>query len=169
MVPWKKTAKSYLLQPFSRQLLLEVPLTYVSFVDKWLIWTLAFPTFDNRDLKTRSWTDYLWCDYLNKVSSMVYSRHNNTTIIILINNNYTILRSIKDGKQSVKQKHTRISLKFAKRSTIIPHFFPIQTNHGKIGKQSSITDVFKAAIQIICLSSVRWINLMWRKCCQEFS
>ena len=86
----RKTAKSKLLQSCSRHPVLEVPLAHISLVDMGLICRLASPTSDDRDEKTRSGTDYLWCDYLNKVCSMIYSGHNNATTIILINDNYML-------------------------------------------------------------------------------
>ena len=93
----RKTAKSKLLQSFSRQPLLTKPLTYTSLVDMGLIWRLASPTSDDRDTKKRSGTDYLWRDYLDKVCSMVYSRHSNATKI----------SSIKDDEHERRAaKHT---------------------------------------------------------------
>ena len=59
----RKTAKSKLLQSFSR--LLEVPSAYISPFDMRLICICslsAFPTSDDRDAKTRSETDYLLRD-----------------------------------------------------------------------------------------------------------
>ena len=61
----RKTAKSKLLQSFSRQPLLEVPSAYISPFDMRLICICslsAFPTSDDRDAKTRSETDYLLRD-----------------------------------------------------------------------------------------------------------
>ena len=79
-----KTAKGKLLQSFYRQPLLEVLSVYFSLVDMRLIWRLASPTSDDCDAMTNSGIDYLWRDYLNRVFSMVYSRRNNATTIILI-------------------------------------------------------------------------------------
>ena len=110
----RKTAKSKLLQSFSRQPVLEVPSAYISLVDMGLIWRLASPTSDDCDAKTCSGTDYLWHDYLNKVCLMIYSRHNNATTIILINNNYTVVTSVKDGKHE-RQTATHTNL---------PNFYP---------------------------------------------
>ena len=73
-----------MLQSFYRQPLLEVLSVYFSLVDMRLIWRLASPTSDDCDAKTNSGIDYLWRDYLNRVCSMVYSRCNNATTIILI-------------------------------------------------------------------------------------
>ena len=58
----RKTAKSKLLQLFSRQPVLEVPSAYASLVDMRLICRLALPTSDDHDAKTHSGKDYLWCD-----------------------------------------------------------------------------------------------------------
>ena len=67
----RKTAKSKLLQSFSRQPVLEVPSAYIKLVDMGLIWRLASPTSDDHDAKTRSGTDYLWRDYLKKLCTMI--------------------------------------------------------------------------------------------------
>ena len=93
----RKTAKSKLRQSFSTEPLLNKPSTYISLVDMGLIWRLASPTSDDRDIKKRSGVEYLWVDYLNKVCSMVYSRHSNATKIILVNDNYEV-SSIKDDE-----------------------------------------------------------------------
>ena len=53
----------------------------------------------DRDARTHSETDYLWRDYPDKVCSMIYSRHNTATTIILINDNYTVVTSIKNDEQ----------------------------------------------------------------------
>ena len=67
----RKTAKSKLLQSFSRQPVLEVPSAYGSLVDIGIIWRLASPASDDHDAKTRNGTDYLQRDYLNKVCLMI--------------------------------------------------------------------------------------------------
>ena len=105
----RKIAKSKCLQSFSIQPLLEVPSAYISLVDMGLVWRLASPTSDNHDAKTRSGTDYLWHDYLDKVCLMIYLRHNNATTITLINENYTVLTSIKDEEHE-RRGATHINL-----------------------------------------------------------
>ena len=111
----RKTTKSKLLQSFSRQPVLEVPSAYISLVDMGLIWRLASPTSDDRDAKTPSGADYLWRNYLNKVCSMIYLRHNNATTIILINDNYTVVTRSKMTNTNDEQQHTPISLTFTQR------------------------------------------------------
>ena len=91
----RNAAKIKLPQSFSRQPVLEVPSACISHVDMGPIWRLASPKSDDHDAKRGSGKDYLWGDYLNKICSM---RHNNATTIIPINNNYSIVTSIKDGK-----------------------------------------------------------------------
>ena len=94
----KKTARSMLLQSFSRQPLLKVPSEYVSIVDMSFSWTLGSPTSVDGNVKACSGTDYLWRDDPNEVFLMTYSRHNNTRTNLFINNNYTVLKSSKDDK-----------------------------------------------------------------------
>ena len=75
-----------------------------------LIWRLTSPISDDRDSKTRSGIDYLWRDYLDKVCSMLYSRHNNAITIILIDDNPTVLKSIKDDEREGRANtHTNLS------------------------------------------------------------
>ena len=56
----RKTAKSKLFQPFSRQPLFEVTSAYFNLVDMGLILRRASPTSDDHDAKTCSWPEYLW-------------------------------------------------------------------------------------------------------------
>ena len=112
----RKTANSRLLQSFSRHPLLEIPSAHVRIVDIGIIWRFAFSTSDECDLNIRSGIDYLWHDYLDKMCLKVYSHQNNATIIILINDNYTVLTSIKDDKHERQSAtHIPISLKFTQR------------------------------------------------------
>ena len=94
----RKTAKRKLLQSFSRQPLLEVSSAYISLDDMGLIWSLASPSSDNLDARTRIETDYLRRYYLGQVCLMVYPRHNNAITVILTNDNNTFLTSIKDDE-----------------------------------------------------------------------
>ena len=113
----RKTAKSKLNQSFSRHLLHEVPSAYISLVDMELIWRVASHISDDNDAKTRNGKNYVWHYYLNKVWSMVYSSHNNATTIILINDNYTVLTSIKEEEHKYGAvTHTNLSNVYPKEA-----------------------------------------------------
>ena len=99
--------------------------------------------------------------------SLVYSRHNNATTIILINDNYTVLTSIKDGKHEPwAATHTNLHNVYPKEAEKIS-ILPNPNEWSEIGKQCSITEDFKGSIQGNCLSSASWINLICRGCCLE--
>lgn len=78
---------------------------------------------------------------LDKVCSLVHSRHNNATIIILINNNYTVLKSI---NTNVEKQYTSVFLTSTRKgSRKIPHSFLIQMNRAEIRKHSLTTEAVK--------------------------
>ena len=114
-----------------------------------LIWILAPPPSGNCDAKTCSSTDYIWRDYLDEVCSMVYSRHNNAITVIFINDNYTVSISIKDDKYECRTatntNRPNFYPKEAKKFLIPSQFKQIILKSS--GKQSSISEAFKALIQ----------------------
>ena len=54
-----------------------------------LIWRLATPTTEDHDIKKRCGNEFKWVDYLDKVVSMVFSRHSSAQTLILFNDIYT--------------------------------------------------------------------------------
>ena len=92
----RKTSKSKILQGFVRNPETNLE-SYISVIDMGLIWRLATPTSDDRDVKRRCGSDYKWQDYLNKIVSIVFSRHPAACILLLVNDIYTE-SNIKDGE-----------------------------------------------------------------------
>ena len=86
--PMRKTAKCKLLQGFIRQNV-DMPREYISLVDMGLIWHLATPILEDREIKRRSSDDYKWKDHFGKICSLVISRHDNAQKIILVSGKYT--------------------------------------------------------------------------------
>jgi hypothetical protein len=74
------------------------PQDYVSLVDMGLIWRLATPTHEDREARKRNGSEYYWSDYLHKICSIILSRHAHTRLIILVNDKYDLLFSIKDDQ-----------------------------------------------------------------------
>ena len=82
--------------------------------------------------------------------SLVYSRHNNATTIILINDNYTVLTSIKDDKH--EPWAAPISITFTQRKQKKSPSSPIQMNdlrsENKVRLQKILKDRFKATVYL---------------------
>ena len=114
----RKTAKSKILQCFHRNKYDGTPPRYSSLVDMGLIWRLATPTTDDRDIKRRCGNDYKWVDYLDKVVSMVFSRHRNAKLIVLVNDVYTN-SCIKDDEHDRR----------AAKQTNLPNVYPKESDN----------------------------------------
>ena len=71
----RKTVKSKLLELFKLDPVSEKPRDYISLVDMGLIWRLATPTTEDRESRKRDGLEYHWGDYLDKIYSMIFSRH----------------------------------------------------------------------------------------------
>ena len=92
---------------------------------------------------------------------MIYSRRNNATTIILINDDCTIVTSIKDDEHERQTAtHTSLPNVYPKESEQFPTPTQLQTNHVEIGKQTPITEAFKASIQSNCSCVTSYINLL---------
>ena len=109
----RKTAKSKVLQGFVRKQHDGGLQSCISFVDMGLIWRLATPTTEDRDIKKRCGAEYKWVDYLNKVVSMVFSRHQTARTLILINDVYS-------GSNIKDDEHDRRAAK----QINLPNVFP---------------------------------------------
>ena len=147
----RKTAKSKLLQCFSRERYIEELLSYISLVDMGLIWRLATPTADDRDCKKRSGDEYKWIDYLDKVCSMVFTRHVNADVLILINDNY-VGSTIKDDEHDRRAfKHINLPNVYPKETEKFPS--PAQfkkillKSENKVRLQTLLKQRFKARSQ----------------------
>jgi len=76
---YRKTQKSKLLQKFSLQPI-DLLDPYIALIDMGMIWRMATPTAEGR--QTQDGTPYKWSDYVQKISSIIFARHNNATCII---------------------------------------------------------------------------------------
>ena len=96
---YRKTQKSKLIQKFSLQPVdLQEP--YIALIDMGMIWRMATPTAEDR--QTQDGTPYKWSNYVQKVSSIIFARHNNATRIICANDPYDTTYSIKDDKRDLR-------------------------------------------------------------------
>ena len=96
---YRKTQKSKLIQKFSLQPVdLQEP--YIALIDMGMIWRMATPTAE--DCQTQDGTPYKWSDYAQKVSSIIFARHNNATRIICVNDPYDIAYSTKDDEREMR-------------------------------------------------------------------
>ena len=132
----RKTAKSKLLQSFSRNAVTEKPYEYASLVDIGLIWRLSTPTSEDREAKKRNGSEYLWGDYLEKICSMIISRHSGACRIILVNDKYTGF-SIKDDEHDRRAaKHVNIPDIYPKKDDMFPG--PAQFNKLMLGSENKV-------------------------------
>jgi hypothetical protein len=109
-----KTVKSKLLELFKLDPVIEKPRDHVSLVDMGLIWRLATPTPEDRESGKRDGSEYHWGDYLDKICAMIFSRHANAYLIILVNDIYDLPFSIKDDE------HDRRAAKHRKSPNVFP-------------------------------------------------
>ena len=117
----RKTAKSKLLEMYNLELVAEKPRGHVSLVDMGLIWRLATPTAEDRESKKRDGSEYHWSDYLDKICAIIFSRHADSCLIILINDKYDLPFSIKDDEHDRRAaKHHHIPNVYPKPEDTIP-------------------------------------------------
>ena len=91
-----------------------------------LIWRLATPTSEDRDIKKRSGVEYTWKDYLDKICSLVFARHVDADRIILVNDKYNG-SSIKDDEHDRRaSKHINLPNVYPKGDDKFPS--PAQFN-----------------------------------------
>ena len=62
------------------------------------IWHLATPSSKDCESKKRDSSKYQWSDYLEKISAITLSRHLNASPIVLVNDIYDLINSIKDDE-----------------------------------------------------------------------
>lgn len=117
----RKTAKSKLLELFTLDLVTNKPQNHVSLVDMGLIWRLATPTPEDRETTKRDGSHYRWKNYLDKICDIIFARHIDSSLIILINDKYNIPYSIKDDEHERRAaKHLHIPNVFPKPGDIFP-------------------------------------------------
>ena len=117
----RKTSKSLLLQLFQLNPVLEKPHDFISIVDMGLIWRLATPNSEDRETRKRDGSEYRWNDYLDKILSIIISRHTNARKIILVNDRYDLPFSIKDDEHDRRaSKHGHIPAVYPKPEDNFP-------------------------------------------------
>ena len=94
----QKNVKSNLLDLFNLDPIGENPNEYISLVDMGFIWHLATPSSKDCESKKRDGSKYQWSDYLEKISAITLSRHLKTSQIVLVNDIYDLINSIKDDE-----------------------------------------------------------------------
>jgi len=94
----RKTCKSNLLHLFNKNPVPEKPRDYISLVDMGMIWRLATPTPEDPDAIKRDGSHYRWSNYLDKICTIIISRHSDVRLIILVNDTYDRPFSIKDDE-----------------------------------------------------------------------
>ena len=131
----RKTAKSKLLERFNLDSVVERPQDYASLVDMGMIWRLATPTADDRESRNRDGSQYHWSDYLDKICTLIFSRHAGARLIVLLNDKYSLPFSIKDDEHDRRAaKHPHIPNVFPKPENTFPaaaEFNKLMLNSGK--------------------------------------
>jgi len=130
----RKTSKSKLLELFKLDPVPDMPQDHASLMDMGLIWRIATPTSDDREARRCDGSQYLWSDYLDKICSMIFSRHSSAQLIILINDKYDLRFSIKDDEHDRRaSKHLHIRNIYPKPHDIFPgaaEFNKLMVNSG---------------------------------------
>ena len=146
-----KTVKGKLLELFNLNPITEEPKDYVSIVDMGLIWRLATPTSEDRESRKRNGSEYCWSDYLDKLCAIIYSRHANACLIILVNDKYDLLFSIKDDEHNCRAvKYPHVPNVFPKPEDIFPkayEFNEFMFNSGnKVRLQKVVKEQLKSKV-----------------------
>jgi len=110
----RKTCKSHLLHLFNKDPVPEKARDHISVVDMGLVWRLATPTPEDREATKRDGSQYRWSNYLDKICTIIISRHTDARLIILVNDTYDRPFSIKDDE------HDRRAARYSQ----IPNVFP---------------------------------------------
>lgn len=147
----RKTNKSALLQLLNLDPVAEKPQDYISLVDMGLIWRLATPTPEDREARKRDGESYCWKDYLDKICSMVISRHAAASLIILVNDIYDLPYSIKDDEHDRRAaKHRHIPNVYPKPEDLFPgtvEFSKIMVNSAnKVRLQKLVKEQLEAKV-----------------------
>ena len=79
-------------------LILDLQEPYIALIDVGMIWRMATLTAEDR--QTQDGTTYKWSDYAQKVSSIIFARHNDATRIICVND-YDTAYSTKDDERDL--------------------------------------------------------------------
>lgn len=94
----RKTAKSKLLDFFDLKTVSQPSSEYIALVDMGLLFRLATPTPEDREIKRRNGIGYKWDDYLGKISSILEARHSHANFVVLVNDRYDLSFCIKDDE-----------------------------------------------------------------------
>lgn len=141
----RKTVKSKMLEVFTLEPVPEKPHNHVSLVDMGMIWRLATPTPEDREARKRDGSEYCWIDYLHKICTIIFSRHANAYLIILINDKYDLPFSIKDDEHARRAaKHPHVPNVYPKPKDRFPgaaEFSELMVNSGnKVRLQKLVKD-----------------------------
>ena len=145
----RKIVKRKLLELFTLQPVTEEPQNHMSLVDMGLIWRLATLTPEDREARKRDGSEYCWIDYLHKICAIIFSRHANAYLIILINNKYDIPFSIKDDEHDRRAaKHPHVPNVFPKdRFPGAAEFSELMVNSGnKVRLQKLVKEELKTQV-----------------------
>ena len=137
-----------MLELFKLDPVSEKPRDNISLVDMGLIWRLATPTPEDRESRKRDGSEYHWGDYLDKICAMIFSRHANAYLIILVNDIYHLPFSIKDDEHDRRAaKHPKGPNDFPKPEDRFPgaaEFNQLMVNSGnKVRLQKLVKEQLK--------------------------
>jgi len=94
----RKASKSTLLHMFNLDPIPQEPLDHISLLDMGLMWRLATPAQEDREASKRDGSQYRWRDYLEKICCIIFSRHRDARLIVLVNDRYDLPFTIKDDE-----------------------------------------------------------------------
>jgi len=99
----------------------QKPLDYISLVDMGLMWRFATPTQEDREASKRDGSQYRWHYYLEKICFIIFSRHRDARLIIIVNDRYDLHFTIEDDEHERRAaKHYHMPNVFPKPDDIFP-------------------------------------------------
>ena len=138
---------------------IEYTVTYTAIVDMGLIWRLATPTKEDREIPDKM--KYTWDDYADKVAKTFMDRHPNAHRLILVNDTYSQEYSIKDSERLLRKSKKSVGNVFMKTDKELP---PSQEFSALLNKNVYSDDKSKTPAEARAL---KWTATKKEETCNE--
>ena len=173
---YRKTQKSKLIQKLSLQPV-DIQQPYTALIDMGMIWRMATPSAEDR--QTEDGTPYKWSDYVHKISSIIFARHQNADRIFCVNDPYDVAYSTKDDERDKRvQGQAHIPNVYMKLDDSFPAATAFKTllcsvsNKGRLQKLicSYLTDLARNVdVQVVYSVGSHCTNLSTQQQMQNYS
>ena len=85
------------------QVIDPAPKQYIAILDMGFIWRLSTPSLEDRERSDG--TSFTWIDYASKICSVLMIRHKNASQLLLVNDRYDMVFSIKDSECHLRSNY----------------------------------------------------------------